>query len=673
MSCLRAIVALGVTLLLPVVNSYPGEGRLGRTGALGESGSTSRRPQSPCRVAIVAPREARVLYGDTELRAAADCPEGGEISKVVLLVDGQVIAEMTRSPYRVIWNAGGSYRERLLEARLVDRQGRLAAAALRTPGAAFGDAVRVTSTPLDLVELSVSVTDADRQHVRDLTLEDFVVEEDGKEQCLEAVEPEKRPLSIAILIDVSSSVNRWWPTLREATPALARTLRPQDAAKVVAFTGPAYMVQDFTRDPLRIADSMADFRHWGGGTSLYDTLAAVGTELAWGRGGRKAIVLLTDGLDTLSRIDPKRLRNYMRRTDVSVETFLIYTEASRANIDAARARKALQTLSRETGGMMRRLALRDIEGIEREFRNLGENLQNRYYLSYHSDKAGREGGWRTIKVRVNRPGLTVWTRRGIIDHRDIGAALVEDLRDGTVAERRKAAEWLGSMRIPGAAEPLLEALSDRSSQVRSAAAVALGNIHEPRAVEPLVELLFDGDVSVREGAAEGLMTIGPIAVPAIVAALEDARSRADRIGRFEEGQIKALTVLAEIGDARAVEIIAGLAQPPRPSTALPDGGYQESTPRSQRADARVRAWAIWALGKMARPETLPILETAAKAKETEIRLVAVWALGDTGLPQAIPILLRTVKEDEPDPELRGARREVLERLRSAATGTSEPE
>jgi HEAT repeat protein len=76
---------------------------------------------------------------------------------------------------------------------------------------------------------------------------------------------------------------------------------------------------------------------------------------------------------------------------------------------------------------------------------------------------------------------------------------------------------------------------------------------------------------------------------------------------------------------------------------------------------------------MARPETLPILETAAKGKDTEIRLVAVWALGDTELPQAIAILLRTVKEDDPDPELRDARREVLERLRSAATGAAEVE
>src|SRR5206468_3619935 len=234
-------------------------------------------------------------------------------------------------------------------------------------------------------------------------------------------------------VDVSSSTRGLWESLRRAAPTFARTLGPEDAAKVIAFSGPAYLVQDFTHDIEAIEASLRRFHRWGGGTSLYDTLAAVGVELAWSRGGRQAVVLLTDGIDTLSRIDLPRLRNYLRRTDVTIETFLLRPPGTSSQPGYRKFERDLAALSRETGGEVR--LFEDLGRIDEAFRQVGQDLQDRYELTYHSERAARPGSWRTLEVRTRLPGTIVRTRAGVIGSRDIGDCLVEDLRHGDAAAR----------------------------------------------------------------------------------------------------------------------------------------------------------------------------------------------------------------------------------------------
>jgi VWFA-related protein len=491
-------------------------------------------------VSIVAPRETDMLYGVVDLVADAACPEGESAASVAFRVDGTPAGERTSPPWTVTWNAGGHFASHLVEARLTDRRGGRTSSFVLTPGAALTETVLVASTPIDLVELSVSVTDPEGQPVRGLVRDDFVVEEEGRIQHLGEAHREDRPLSIAVLLDASSSVKAYWPQLAAAAPALARALRRGDAVKVVAFNGPAYMVQDFTTDPGRVQRSIDRFQAWGGGTSLYDTLAAVGTELAWGRSGRQAVVLITDGIDTLSRIDAPRLRNYLRRTDVVVETFLVPPDGGGAAAASPRFRRDMGSICRDTGGTLR--PLRTLDGLTDAFRDLGESLQDRYYLSYQSDQAAREG-WRSIQVRVPRDGVTVRARRWVIGSRPVGGFLLAEMKSRDSEVRRKAAEWLGTMPAEGAGEALLRALSDRSVPVREAAAVALGRIREPRAIDPLIDLLDERDLGLRDAAARGLHSFGPAAVPALLSALDRDQDRF---------RIELLDVLAEIGDARAV-------------------------------------------------------------------------------------------------------------------------
>jgi VWFA-related protein len=582
-------------------------------------------PASPCRVAILHPGDRDLLYGPTTLLAAATCPPGASPAEIEFFVDGRP-AGTTRGPrFAVTWDAGGAFEPHVVVARLRDTDGRTDAVVVTTPGAAVQESVRVAAVPPDLVELSVSVTDRDGRPLRGLTASDFVVEEEGRRRELLAARPDERPLSLALLVDVSSSLRAFWPVLGGIAPKLARALRPGDALRVVAFSGPAYLVQEFTADPERVARSMDRFSHWGGGTSLYDTLAAVGTEMAWSRDGRQAVVLITDGIDTLSRIDPSRLRDYLRRTPLVVETFLTRPQSA-GPAPPGRYARALESMSRETGGTLRRVAGAD--DMEAAFRELAGRLQDRYYLAWRSDEAAR-GGWRSIKVRVRGRDAVVLTRRGIIGRRPVGDFLLADLRSGDAAARVKAAEWLGGLPVEGAPAGLLAALDDRSAPVRAAAAMALGRIREPRAIEPLVAMLREPIESDRVAAGEALLSFGPTAVPALLAALDGA-------GAHQQSEI--LNVLAGIADPRAAAAVVVAAMPPAPPMMAPGGADPAIDARSRRERAATRLWALETLGRLPIVESLPALEKGARDRDPAMREAALASLARQATPAAFAVL-----------------------------------
>ena len=584
-------------------------------------------PPSACRVAILHPGERDLLYGPTTLLAAATCPPGAAPAEIEFTVDGRPAGTARGPRFAVTWDAGGAFEPHVVVARLRDTDGRTDSVVVTTPGAAVQESVRVAAVPPDLVELSVSVTDRDGRPLRDLAASDFVVEEEGRTRELLAARPDERPLSLALLVDVSSSLRAFWPVLGGIAPKLARALRPGDALRVIAFSGPAYLVQEFTADPDRVARSMDRFRHWGGGTSLYDTLAAVGTEMAWSRDGRQAVVLITDGIDTLSRIDPARLRDYLRRTPLVVETFLTRPQ-SRGAAPPGRYARALESMSRETGGTLRRVD--NAEGMEAAFRELAGRLQDRYYLAWRSDEAAR-GGWRSIKVRVRDRRAVVLTRRGIVGRRPVGEFLLGDLRRGDTAARAKAAEWLGGLPVEGAPAALLAALDDRSPPVRAAAAAALVRIREPAAIDPLVAMLREPIEGDRVAASEALLSFGPPAVPALLAALDGAATH-------EQSEI--LNVLAGIADPRAAAAVIAAALPPAPPAQAPGGADPAIDARARRARAATRLWALGTLGRMPVAESLPALEKGARDRDPAMREAALASLALQATPAAFAVLRR---------------------------------
>jgi HEAT repeat protein len=169
------------------------------------------------------------------------------------------------------------------------------------------------------------------------------------------------------------------------------------------------------------------------------------------------------------------------------------------------------------------------------------------------------------------------------------------------------------MRAPGAADALLEALDDRSPQVRSAAAVALARLRDVRAIRPTLAMLIGHDAGLSVAAGEALMTFGPTAVPDLVRVLADRSEDGD-----EDAQVRILEVLANIGDGASLDAITRAAQPIPPMTHASDAEERERMARRRRAEPRVRAWALWGLGRLGRAESLPVLEKGSLDSDPDV-------------------------------------------------------
>src|SRR3989441_3126681 len=162
------------------------------------------------------------------------------------------------------------------------------------------DVLKVT---VDLVNVQFSVTDRHGRFVPGLTAQDFKVEEDGRRQEIRNFARENQlPLTLALLIDTSPSVR---PVFDEekmtAVGFLESVLHERDLALVIGFDRSVTMVQDYT-DNVRLLKRAIDELEIGGGTSVYDAVYLASKEKLSEEAGRKAIILISDGEDTTSKL-----------------------------------------------------------------------------------------------------------------------------------------------------------------------------------------------------------------------------------------------------------------------------------------------------------------------------------------------------------------------------------
>src|SRR5215475_4697907 len=156
---------------------------------------------------------------------------------------------------------------------------------------------------VDLVNVPFSVTDRHGRFVSGLTAKDFTVEEDGRRQQIRNFARENElPLTIAMLVDTSPSVRPVFE--EEKTTAIAfleSILRPKDLALVIGFDRSVTLTQDYT-DDTKLLKRAIDELEIGGGTSVYDAIYLACKEKLKDEAGRKAIILISDGEDTTSKV-----------------------------------------------------------------------------------------------------------------------------------------------------------------------------------------------------------------------------------------------------------------------------------------------------------------------------------------------------------------------------------
>jgi VWFA-related protein len=158
------------------------------------------------------------------------------------------------------------------------------------------EAIKLEST---LVNLPLLVSDRSGRFIPQLTKKDFLLYEDGVQQEVASFGSEEVPFSVALLLDVSPSVQGNIPDIQEAALAFVRQLRNQDRVMVVAFDRRAHYLTDFTNDR-RLLESAIRSISTGSGTSVYDVVYETVAHKLRGVEGRKALILFSDGEDTTS-------------------------------------------------------------------------------------------------------------------------------------------------------------------------------------------------------------------------------------------------------------------------------------------------------------------------------------------------------------------------------------
>lgn len=298
------------------------------------------------------------------------------------------------------------------------------------------------SSNVKVVNVPATVRNKKGEIVRDLSKDDFVLAEDGRPQAIRYFSRENDlPLTLGLLVDTSLSQRRVLGEERDASSAfLDQMLREdRDKAFLIHFEGDVELLQDLTSSREKLRSALQDLRvpqgrQWGGrhgtgGTSLYDAVFLASDELMKQQKGRKALIILSDGVDNASRISLERAIEAAQRSDTLVYAILFSDEQAygggwsggwggmgrrggypRFPIAQPNGKKVLQRIARETGARMFEVSRKD--SIGEIYAQIQEELRNQYSLGYSPDRAPGASGYHRIRVATKEKDLLVQARDG---------------------------------------------------------------------------------------------------------------------------------------------------------------------------------------------------------------------------------------------------------------------
>ena len=265
---------------------------------------------------------------------------------------------------------------------------------------------------VDLVNVSLTVTDHNGQYIPGLNQSDFTVEEDGRKQDIQYFARENElPLTLAILVDESPSIEPVFKReKRTAIHFLTSNLQPSDLALVIGFDESVTLMQDFTEDSRLLSAAIRDLRI-GPGTALYDAIYLAAREKLQHEAGRKAIILISDGEDTASKLQFSEALRAIHGSDA-----VVYSIFNRFKYDSCDDYfdggdpGTLKKLSKDTGGAV--FFLDENSDFDAIFAEIGRALRSQYSIGYRSANPAHDGKYRRIRIIPNDHRLRVRARKG---------------------------------------------------------------------------------------------------------------------------------------------------------------------------------------------------------------------------------------------------------------------
>ena len=301
----------------------------------------------------------------------------------------------------------------------------------------------VIRTETALVQLNVGVVDRQGRAITTLAQNDFVVFEDGVRRPIQHFEATDTPFSLVLLLDMSGSTVNFRQQIQQSALRFLDALGPEDRVAVITFNGKGvHSLLGFSTDRKRIAYAIT-IAGGAGDTPLYDALRYALKELSHEAKRRKAIVVLTDGIDTQVRNADRATIAKASEADIgtainpeaSSQLTSVLTAADRQGVtifplalpsgDPNRlplpdpsiiamygaARTRLQLLADRTGGHLNEVSR--LDQLAKIYPQIAAELRTLYTIAYQPTNQGvRDGKWRTIRVEVARADLVARTKPG---------------------------------------------------------------------------------------------------------------------------------------------------------------------------------------------------------------------------------------------------------------------
>lgn len=350
-------------------------------------------------VRIISPEEGSFVKGMTTIITEISAVSGTDIAKVEFFVDDVEVGSRTEPPWELQWDAGVGFARRVIRVLVTDTAGGQSEETVLTVDL---ESV-VFSAEVNVVPLYVNVTDGRGAYIPDMRMDEFEVYENGKKQEIIYFDSEPRPVVIGLLIDTSGSMEGVkMERAKQGASAFLQHITEQDEAFVMSFDAFPHLMQDLTKSVSRLREAIQQMQPQGA-TSLNMAIVEA-CDIVVDRPERRALIILSDGFDTVQSVTEGQAIEYAARQDVRLYTIGIFDAINPVRTSGFdtmnRGEMSMRAYSDGTGG--RSFILNSLGELDRAYDEIAAELRSQYSLGYVPDKPAARGEFREIEVRTKR-------------------------------------------------------------------------------------------------------------------------------------------------------------------------------------------------------------------------------------------------------------------------------
>jgi Ca-activated chloride channel family protein len=312
--------------------------------------------------------------------------------------------------------------------------------------AAPQDDKKAIRVQVNMASFPVVVTSETGSYVKDLKKEDFRIFENGVEQEIAAFSAVEEPISVALMLDTSGSTEFQLTQIRNDGMRFIRLLREDDSVAILSFADDVTLLEQFSLYHKKNTDVLRQLKP-GGLSAVYEAVWLALKQVLEPEFGRKALVVLTDGLDNRSEtVTKEETLELAKKTDATIFPIYFNTNKDRSKrmprgIDPLReshknsflaaqwpkiplpsgrekpeytaGREYLETLAKYSGGLF--VDASRTNNLSSAFMRIAQELWSQYSLGYYPKDLKHDGKFREVRIQVKRPGFSVRTKLGFYD------------------------------------------------------------------------------------------------------------------------------------------------------------------------------------------------------------------------------------------------------------------